>query len=87
MYLSITILITAGLSVISDLMELKDYNRDVVLLALSNFDKNRYLPLRLLTDTNIVTEKTFSLEIAPKINAIGRICEKNEANRLIKYLN
>lgn len=76
----------AGLSVISDLMELKDYNRDVVLLALSNFDKNRYLPLRLLTDTNIVTEKTFSLEIAPKINAIGRICEKNEANRLIKYL-
>ena len=76
----------AGLSVISDLMELKGYNRDVVRLSLDNLDKNRYLPLRLLMDSNYVTEKTYGIEIAPKINAIGRICEGAEPNRLVKYL-
>ena len=75
----------AGLSVISDLMELKGPNRDLVRLAVSNFEKNKYLPLRLLAESPIITEKTFSMEIAPKINAIGRMMEKNEANLLVKY--
>lgn len=75
----------AGLSVISDLMELKGPNRDLVRLAIDRFEKNKYLPLRLLTESPIINEKTFSMEIAPKINAIGRMMEKNEANLLVKY--
>ena len=75
----------AGLSVISDLMELRGPNRDLVRLAVDRFEKNKYLPLRLLTESPIITEKTFSMEIAPKINAIGRMMEKNEANLLVKY--
>ena len=75
----------AGLSVISDLMELKGHNRDLVRLAVRNFESNKYLPLRLLAESPIINEKTFSMEIAPKINAIGRMMEKNEANLLVKY--
>ena len=75
----------AGLSVISDLMELKGINRDVVRLAIHYFEKNKFLPLRLLAESPIISEKTFSMEIAPKINAIGRMMEKNEANLLVKY--
>ena len=76
----------AGLSVISDMMELKGYNRDVVRLAVSNLEKHRYLPLRLLTDSSLISEKSFSLEIAPKINAIGRMKEDTSVNKLVKYL-
>ena len=75
----------AGLSVISDLMELKGINRDLVRLAVQNFAKKQYLPLRLLIESPIITEKSFSMEIAPKINAIGRMMEGNEANLLVKY--
>jgi len=76
----------AGQSVISDLMELKGPNRDLVRLATYYFAKNRYLPLRLLLESTIITEKSFSLDIAPKINAIGRMIEDNKANLLVKYL-
>ena len=77
----------AGLSVISDLMELKDYNRDVVRLAINNLKTYRYLPLMLLVDNSeVISEKTFSLEIAPKINAIGRLFEDKSVNKLVNYL-
>ncbi len=76
----------AGLSVISDLMELKDYNRDVVRLALNNFQQKGYISLRLLLDSPIITEKSFALDIAPKINAIGRMIEDTSVNKLVKYL-
>jgi single-stranded-DNA-specific exonuclease len=76
----------AGLSTISDLMELKGYNRDVVRLAIHYFEKYQYLPLRYLLDNEIINEKSFSLGIAPKINAIGRMKEDTSVNRLVKYL-
>ena len=80
------LLTLAGLSTISDLMELKEYNRDVVRLALDAFKKHRYLPLSLLLDSNVINEKAFSLSIAPKINAVGRLSEDSSTNRLVKYL-
>ena len=76
----------AGLSTISDLMELKGYNRDVVRLAIDNLNKHHYLALSLLLDTHVITEKSFGLEIAPKINAIGRINEDTSVNKVVKYL-
>jgi len=76
----------AGLSVISDLMELKEYNRDVVRLAIEYINKENYLPLKLLSESEEFTEKTFGLDIAPKINSVGRILEDNKVNLLVKYL-
>ena len=77
----------AGISVISDLMELKDYNRDVVRLAINNLKTHKYLPLMLLLDNKeVISEKSFSLEIAPKINAIGRMVTNKTINKLINFL-
>ena len=77
----------AGLSVISDLMELKGYNRDIVRLALKNLKQYKYKQFMCLIDNpDVITEKTFSLEIAPKINAIGRLIEDKNINLLVKYM-
>lgn len=77
----------AGLSVISDLMEMKGYNRDVVRLALYFINRRFYEPITLLNDNNdIYTEKTFGLAIAPKINSIGRLVEDTKVNKIVKYL-
>ena len=76
----------AGMSVISDMMELKDYNRDVVRLAVDNLTKHRFLAMKLLLDSPIITEKSFALELAPKINAVGRMKEDTSVNKLVKYL-
>ena len=76
----------AGMSVISDMMELKGYNRDVVRLAVNNLKNHQYRALISLTDSPIITEKTFGLEIAPKINAIGRLVEDKNINLLVRYL-
>ena len=76
----------AGLSTISDLMELKGYNRDVVRLAIDNLKRYKYKPLYYLLDNNVINEKAFSLSIAPKINAVGRLMEDTSVNRLVKYL-
>lgn len=76
----------AGLSTISDMMELKEYNRTVVKLALENLKNYRYAPLMSLLDSEIITEKSFGLEIAPKINAVGRLVDDKNINLLVRFL-
>lgn len=76
----------AGLSTISDMMELQKFNRVVVKLALENLKNNKYSALMSLVDSSIITEKTFGLEIAPKINAIGRLVEDKNINLLVKFM-
>lgn len=76
----------AGLSVVSDMMELKGYNRDVVRLAIEYLKKNKYKRLLDLCDNEIIDEKTFGLDIAPKLNAIARMVTDKNINLLVKYL-
>ena len=80
------LLTLAGLSTISDMMELKEYNRNVVRLALENLKTYKYKPLMTLLETEIITEKSFGLDIAPKINAVGRLVEDKTINRLVRFL-
>ena len=40
----------------------------------------------MLLDNEVITEKSFSLDISPKINAIGRIITDKNVNLLVKYL-
>ena len=80
------LLTLAGLSTVSDMMELKEYNRSVVRLALENLKKFRYKPLISLLECELISEKSFGLEIAPKINAVGRLVEDKTINRLVKFL-
>lgn len=76
----------AGLSTISDMMELKGYNRNLVRLALENLKKYKYPTLMSLIDSPIINEKSFGLDIAPKINAVGRLVEDKNINLLVKFL-
>ena len=76
----------AGLSTISDMMELKEYNRNVVRIALENLKTYKYPPLMSLAESPIINEKTFGLEIAPKINAVGRLVDDKNINLLVRYL-
>lgn len=76
----------AGLSTISDMMELKEYNRDVVRLAIHYLRKYRFPKLISLLEQDVISEKSFALEIAPKINAVGRLITNKNINLLVKYL-
>lgn len=75
----------AATSLISDLMSLKEYNRDMVRLGLYYLNKNQYLPFVLLNSDTHFNEFALSLKIAPKVNALGRIIEDNKINRLVTY--
>ena len=76
----------AGLSTISDMMELKAFNRSVVRIALENLKTYKYKPLMSLLDSSTITEKSFSLEVAPKINAVGRLVDDKNINILVRFL-
>ena len=76
----------AGLATISDMMELKGFNRNVVRLALENLRINKYPTLMSLIEGETITEKSFGLEVAPKINAVGRLVDDKNINRLVRFL-
>ena len=76
----------AGLATISDMMELVGFNRNVVRIALDYLKKNRYPTLMSLIESDTITEKSFGLDIAPKINAVGRLVDDKNINRLVRFL-
>ena len=76
----------AGLATISDMMELVGFNRNVVRIALDYLKKNRYPTLMSLIESETITEKSFGLDIAPKINAVGRLVDDKNINRLVRFL-
>lgn len=75
----------AGLATISDLMPLIQDNRTIVKCALKILNKNKYQTFQKLDYSYPYDEKTLGFSIAPKINAVGRIYKKNEANLIVKY--
>lgn len=77
----------ASIATISDLMELRGYNRDIVRLGLKYLNEENFTPIRLLTKDKVITEKTIGMELAPKINAIGRVIKDTRINILIKYFS
>ena len=79
------LLALAAISTISDLMELKEYNRDMVRLGIDILNNNHYLPIELLNVDTKYDEKSIAMRIVPKINAIGRIKEDISINKLVKY--
>ena len=76
----------AGLATISDMMELRGYNRSVVRIALEYLKEYRYPTLMSLIESDLITEKCFGIDIAPKINAVGRIVEDKNVNLLVRFL-
>ena len=76
----------AGIATISDLMELKEYNRNIVKLAIEYINKFKFEPIVLLVGSlDPLDETTIGMKIAPKINSVGRILEGTQINRLVTF--
>ena len=80
------LLVLASIATISDMMPLKEYNRDLVKLGLKILNEHAEYPLHLLTKNQIIDEETLGFIVCPKINAFGRIKEDTSVNDLVKFL-
>ncbi len=74
-----------GLSTLSDMMELKEHNRIIVQLLEKYQKKYNFPSLSLLLDGSEANYKNFSLKVIPSINAVGRLEEGHQTNRLVRY--
>ena len=77
--------ILASISLISDMMPLKEYNRDLLRLMIQEYKDGEFYQIDILKDGDPFDENSIGMKIAPKINAIGRICETNDINKLVNF--
>lgn len=75
----------ASIATISDMMELKGYNRDIVRLGLEYINTHHYRTIFSLTSAPQIEESEIASQIAPAVNAIGRMVENTSINRLVSY--
>lgn len=75
----------ASISLISDMMPLKEYNRKLLKAVFKDYIDNEFIQISLLAEHKTLDEKVIGLSIAPKINAIGRIIEDKSVNNTVKY--
>lgn len=77
--------ILASISLISDMMPLKQYNRNLLRLVINNYKGGEFFTIDALKEMEPFNETTIGMKIAPKINAIGRMIDGNDINNLVKY--
>ena len=65
--------------------KLEDYNRDLLRAMINEYQKGEFLSIDLLLDGDQLSDNSIGLNIAPKINAVGRVDKSTNTNRLIKY--
>ena len=65
----------AAISLVSDMMPLVSYNRNLLRLAIKMYQKQSYLAIDLLKEKDAFNEVGVGMKIAPKINAIGRLID------------
>lgn len=75
----------AAISLVSDMMPLIGYNRKFLRYVFSNFKKGEFLNIDLLLEDDDFNETSIGMRVAPKINAVGRVVQNQNINRLIKY--
>jgi len=75
----------AAISLISDMMPLKDYNRNLLRVVIDNYKDGEFKCIDVLKENDPFDENAIGMRIAPKINAIGRIVETNEINKLVEF--
>ena len=77
--------ILASVSLISDMMPLLDYNRNLLRSVFAIYKHGEFLALDLLGDNEPFNESLIGMKIAPRINSIGRLCEDTSINEIVKY--
>ena len=75
----------ASVSLISDMMPLLDYNRNLLRAVIKEYKHGEFLALDLLGDNEPFNEVLIGMKIAPRINSIGRLCEDKSINKIVEY--
>ena len=75
----------ASISLISDMMPLKDYNRLLLRAIIKGYKYGEFPQVDYLLENGVFDETSIGMSIAPKINAVGRMNKTTTINRLIKY--
>ena len=80
------LLVLGAISILSDMMMLQGYNRDLVKLGLYYINLNRYKNICELVDNVCnIDEDTLTLNLIPKINAIVRLVLNAENRKIVDY--
>ena len=76
----------AAISLVSDMMPLVSYNRNLLRLAIALYKKHSFFAIDLLKDKEPFNEISIGMKIAPKINAIGRLIDDdNYLSRTVEF--
>ena len=75
----------ASISLISDMMPLLEYNRDLLRAVIKNYRYGEFPAVDFLIENDSFNDVSIGMSIAPKINAVGRVDKTTNINRLIKY--
>lgn len=78
-------LVYGGLSILSDMVGVLDFNRYLVKEMMKVLNKDNVYTLKLLNDNKKLDYDSLSFNVIPKINAISRM--DYNPNFLVKYLN
>lgn len=86
-YIDKYLLSLASISTISDMMPLLSYNRVMVKVGLNYINEEKFSSIYNLIDKKYetISEDNIALEIAPKINSIGRLLNDNTRFNIVKY--
>ena len=76
----------AAISLVSDMMPLVSYNRNLLRLAIEWYKKEGFTAIDLLKEKEPFNEVSIGMKIAPKINAIGRLIDDdNYLSRTVEF--
>lgn len=80
--------VLAGIATLADMMPLWDHNRSLVQQALRLLNQNLYPNIHALLKktSEPITEEDLSFQLIPKLNAVGRLADVANPNRVIDYL-
>lgn len=77
----------AGIATIADLMPLWGFNRSLVIQSLKEINNNQaQVLMNLLNSNKMINETDIAFQLVPKLNAIGRLADIIDVNKLVKYL-
>ena len=76
----------AAISLVSDMMPLVSYNRNLLRLVLKLYRSQSFYNIDLLKEKDQFNESTIGMRIAPKINAIGRVIDNdNDLAKTVEF--
>ena len=65
----------AGISLVSDMMPLLEYNRHLLRLVIAQYQEHSFFNIDLLKEKEAFLESSIGMRIAPKVNAVGRLID------------